>query len=54
LLSNIPASRDAPGIPYNALALASLPMKPEPIDAEKLAAGYAVFMYIDAKTVEFK
>jgi len=54
LLSNIPASRNAPGIPYNALGLASLPMKPEPLSAEKLDAAYALFMYLDAKTVEFK
>jgi hypothetical protein len=54
LLSNLPPSHEAPGIPYNALALASLPLKPDLVPAAKLDAAYAVFLYVDAKTVTFK
>jgi uncharacterized protein (TIGR03437 family) len=54
LLANLPASQNIPGIPYDFVALVSLPERPTSFSARGLDAAYGLYVYIDGKSVEFR
>ncbi len=54
ILSNLPSSKNVPGIPYDFVALVSLPDHPIPFLARGLDAGYGMYVYIEGKSVDFR
>jgi uncharacterized protein (TIGR03437 family) len=52
-LSNVPASQDVAGVPYEELAVGSLTMRPG-IKASGLSGGFGVFVYAVGRFVQYR
>ena len=53
MLANIPASSDAPGIPYDQLFIASIPAGSIPISAPGIGAGVVFTIYSNGRSVQY-
>jgi uncharacterized protein (TIGR03437 family) len=53
LLSNVPATQDVAGVPYEELAVGSLTMRPG-IKATGLSGGFGVFVYAIGRFVQYR
>ena len=55
MLANLPASKDAPGVPYDRVLLAAIPAKPAPqIAAPGLNSGAVFSVFANSRVVEFR